>query len=148
MAGPDAKAELIPQRVLAGRYHLVRLIAVGGMAEVWEGRDAVLARPVAVKVLMAHLAARPGFNERFRREAVAAARLVHPHIVATFDAGTTAEGGHDELGFIVMELISGPTLRQLLEGSHRLPPRLAVAIAVQAADALDHAHRSGVVHRD
>ena len=79
-------------RVLAGRYRLVRLLAKGGMAEVWEGRDEVLNRPVAIKMLLAHLAADPYLQERFRREAVTAARLVHPGIVAIFDAGVEIVG--------------------------------------------------------
>ena len=79
-------------RALAGRYRLVRPLAKGGMAEVWEGRDEVLSRPVAVKMLLSHLAADPHLRERFRREAVTAARLVHPGIVATFDAGVTPLG--------------------------------------------------------
>src|ERR1700678_845214 len=79
-------------RALGGRYRLVRLVAKGGMAEVWEGRDDVLNRPIAVKTLLAHLAADPLVRERFRREAVTAARLVHPGIVAIFDAGVEALG--------------------------------------------------------
>lgn len=93
-------------RVLIGRYRTVRLIARGGMAEVWEGYDDVLARPVAIKVLLPHLAADDAFVERFRREAIAAARLAHPSIVATFDTGTDGD-----VAFIVMELVRGKTLR-------------------------------------
>ena len=80
------------------------------MAQVWEGYDQVLARPVAIKVLHHHLAIDEGFVERFRREAIAAARLTHPDIVATFDAGSD---GHD--AFIVMELVRGRTLREAIE---------------------------------
>jgi serine/threonine-protein kinase len=110
---------------------------------VWEGHDDVLARPVAVKILHAHLAGDDGFVERFRREAVAAARLTHPDIVATFDAGTD-----DRVAYIVMELVRGRTVRQALEADGPFPPAKVVRIAMKVADALDHAHRSGIVHRD
>lgn len=163
-------------RVLAGRYHLVRPLARGGMAEVWEGQDEVLSRRVAVKILMPHLSADAALRERFRREAVTAARLVHPGIVAIFDAGvetrdvtspaglgaSRAEGAqwpvgrgpeeawHDPYGtaFIVMELVLGLTLRDLLRERGPLPPRLAVGVALQVADALAYAHSLGLVHRD
>ena len=130
-------------RVLVGRYRIVRLIARGGMAEVWEGYDDVLARPVAVKVLHPHLAADELFVERFRREAIAAARLGHPSIVATFDTGTDGD-----VTFIVMELVRGKTLRDALRESGTLPPATAVALAAEVADALEHAHQAGLVHRD
>ena len=130
-------------RVLVGRYRPVRLVARGGMAEVWEAYDDVLARSVAVKVLLPHLAADAAFVERFRREAVAAARLAHPGIVATFDAGTDGD-----LAFIVMELVPGRTLRDALAEARTLPPAVAVPLAAEVADALEHAHREGLVHRD
>ena len=130
-------------RVLAGRYRLVGPIARGGMAEVWEGYDEVLSRPVAVKVLQAHLAADGTFLERFRREAVTAARLAHPGIVATFDTGLD-EG----TAFIVMELVRGRNLRQWLDSYGRLEPWQAVAVGRQVADALAYAHQAGLVHRD
>lgn len=165
----------LPQ-ALAGRYRLVRLLARGGMAEVWEGRDDVLGRPVAVKILLPHLAADPYLRERFRREAVTAARLVHPGIVAIFDAGVevVGEGGaapgaqlrsgvwpRDEqarletawpeepsTAFIVMELVPGQTLRDLIAREAPMPPSLAVAVAMQVSDALAYAHGQGLVHRD
>ncbi len=135
-------ASLAPERLLGGRYQLRRPIDRGGMAEVWEAEDTVLARPVAVKVLHAHLAMSESFLERFRREAVAAARLAHPGIVATFDTGVD-EG----VAFIVMELVRGRSLRDVIAAA-RLSQHDAVAIAFQVADALEHAHRRGVVHRD
>ncbi len=113
------------------------------MAEVWEGYDQVLARPVAVKILHEHLAADEIFRERFRREAITAARLAHPGVVATYDTGIDAG-----TAYIVMELVRGWTLRQLLgrQGSLELP--LAVGLARQVSDALAYAHRSGLIHRD
>ncbi|MFP5378133.1 MAG: protein kinase domain-containing protein [Acidimicrobiia bacterium] len=130
-------------RVLAGRYRAVRLVARGGMAEVWEGYDDVLARPVAIKVLHPHLAADEAFVERFRREAVAAARLAHPSIVATFDTGTDGD-----VTFIVMELVRGRTLRDAIREAGTLPPAVAVPIGAEVAAALEHAHQAGLVHRD
>ncbi len=130
-------------RVLVGRYRTTRLIARGGMAEVWEAYDDVLARPVAVKVLLPHLAVDDAFVARFRLEAQAAARLGHPGIVATYDTGTDGD-----LAFIVMELVPGHTLRDAVEQAGTLPPSMAVPIAAEVADALDHAHREGLIHRD
>ncbi len=107
--------------MLGGRYRLVVPIARGGMAEVWEGHDEVLSRAVAIKLLQAHLAEDGIFLERFRREAVTAARLAHPGVVSTFDTGVDAG-----TAYIVMELVRGYTLRQLLNEQGRLPPWLAV----------------------
>lgn len=145
------------------------------MAEVWEGRDEVLSRPVAVKILLAHLASDPFLRERFRREAVTAARLVHPGIVAIFDAGVEILGdegtgpgallsgswARDErqrlelawpeqpsTAFIIMELVPGETVRDLMSRSGPLAPELAVAIVSQVTDALAYAHAQGLVHRD
>ncbi len=129
--------------MLGGRYRLVAPIARGGMAEVWEAYDDVLSRQVAIKILQAHLAEDGVFLERFRREAVTAARLTHPNIVATFDTGF--DGG---TAYIVMELIKGRNLRQLLRDNGRLEPWQAVAIARQVADALVYAHQAGLIHRD
>jgi len=137
---PDRAAA--SETVLAGRYRLVRPIARGGMAEVWEGHDIVLDRPVAVKLLHAHLASDETFLERFRREAIAAAGLAHRNVISTFDTGN--DQGHP---FIVMELVVGQTLAAALTAGP-LPPALAMRIAAEVADALEYAHRAGMVHRD
>jgi serine/threonine-protein kinase len=113
------------------------------MAEVWEAQDEILGRRVAVKILHAHLAADEAFLARFRREAIAAARLAHPNVVATFDTGVD-----DWVAYIVMELVEGRNLRQVLAEEGALNPTRAIRIASQVADALDYAHRSGVIHRD
>src|SRR4051794_11747029 len=113
------------------------------MAEVWEGVDEVLARSVAIKVLHRHLAGDQAFIERFRREAVAAARLAHPNVVTTYDAAT--EG--DE-AFIVMELVRGRSVRRALSDDGPFGAERAVTIATQVATALAHAHAHGLVHRD
>ncbi|HSS09066.1 MAG TPA: serine/threonine-protein kinase, partial [Acidimicrobiales bacterium] len=143
MALPDASPPHVDS-LLGGRYRLVRRLAQGGMATVWEGYDTVLARAVAIKVLHPHLATDQLFLERFRREAVAAARLSHPNVVATFDAGSAADGA----AFIVMELVRGITLRQFLTEHGALSPPLAVGIGLQITDALAHAHAAGLIHRD
>ena len=144
MPGSEPTGPLTVDRWLAARYRLVRLIARGGMAQVWEGRDEVLSRPVAIKLLDPDLAHDQSFIERFRREAIAAARLTHPNIVATFDAGADPDG----TTYIVMELVRGQTLRDYLTGHGPLPPSVAAGIAVQVADALAHAHAASLVHRD
>ena len=113
------------------------------MAEVWEAEDDVLARAVAVKLLLPHLAADEAFHARFHREAMAAARLSHPHIVSIYDTCST-----EDAEAIVMELVRGTTLRELLDSKGALPPARAISIARQVADALAHAHASGLVHRD
>lgn len=130
-------------RTLGGRYRLASMIARGGMAEVWEAHDDVLSRPVAVKVLQAHLSSDGVFLERFRREAVTAARLAHPCVVATYDTGVDSG-----TPFIVMELVRGETLRTRLTNGGPLAPSTAYGIARQVADALSAAHNAGLVHRD
>jgi serine/threonine-protein kinase len=132
-----------PGRVLGGRYRLVQPIARGGMATVWLADDPVLSRKVAVKILKQDLAADEATRARFRHEAISAARLSHPCIVSTYDTGDD-----DGTAFIVMELVEGPTLRQLIQDTGGLPVRDVVKLGTQVADALDAAHRAGLVHRD
>jgi serine/threonine-protein kinase len=127
---------------LGSRYRLDRLIATGGMAQVWEATDETLRRRVAVKILHDHLADATTVA-RFRAEGVTAARLAHPGVVAIFD--TCSDGGLDA---IVMEYVDGRTLREVLDEEGPLPPRRAQRIALDIADALHAAHRLGLVHRD
>ncbi|HET9770323.1 MAG TPA: protein kinase [Acidimicrobiia bacterium] len=134
---------LAPDRILGGRYRLRRELARGGMAAVWEAEDKVLTRRVAIKVLHPHLAGDDGFRTRFRREAVAAARLAHPHIVTTYDTGRDAD-----VAYIVMELVDGTTLARLLKAQGPVPVAKAIDVAAQVADALACAHTHGIVHRD
>jgi serine/threonine protein kinase len=128
--------------LLAGRYRLDHPLATGGMARVWEARDEVLGRPVAVKVLLEHLVDDASFVTRFRAEALAAARLTHPSVVSVYDT-CSAPG----LEAIVMELVDGETLRQRLDGG-RLDEDEAARIGARIAEALAVAHRAGIVHRD
>src|SRR4051812_40675296 len=102
--------------VLSQRYALEELIARGGMASVYRARDEVLARLVAVKVLLPELAEDRAFLERFRREALAAAALTHPNIIAIFDSGETTDPDGATQPFIVMEYCSGGTLADLANG--------------------------------
>jgi eukaryotic-like serine/threonine-protein kinase len=137
------KTELAGRR-LQDRYVLEEPLDSGGMAEVWRARDEVLGgRPVAVKILHDNLARDPGFLERFRMEAVAAARLSHPAVVRVFDTGVDGE-----VCFIVMELFEGQNLAEILEDRGHLDPPEAASIAQSILDALHHAHAQGVVHRD
>jgi eukaryotic-like serine/threonine-protein kinase len=130
-------------RVLGGRYRLDRELARGGMATVWIAEDPLLSRRVAVKLLLPELAVDDALRVRFRNEAIAAAKLTHPGIVATYDTGDD-----DGTAYIVMELVEGKTLRRLIDDRGKLPVREAVDISSQVADALEHAHRQGLVHRD
>lgn len=125
-----------------GRYRLVDLLGRGGMGEVWRAYDPVNARFVALKVLPGNFAGDPVFQERFRREARAAARLDEPHVVPIYDSGEI--DGHL---FVSMRLVRGHDLAELL-GAGPLPPGRIVSIVEQIAFALDAAHQVGLVHRD
>lgn len=138
---PDP-AQTEAQRVIAGRYRLDRSIARGSTSEVFAAHDETLGRPVAVKVLHPHLAGDPAVVERFRREAVVAARLNHPNVVETYDAGVE---GSD--AYVVMEVAAGRPLSIVLTEQRELSMARAVKIASQVAAALDEAHRHGIVHR-
>jgi serine/threonine-protein kinase len=131
--------------ILAGRYELGERLGVGGMSTVRLARDRRLEREVAVKVLAEHLAEDPQFIARFRREALAAARLVHPNIVQVFDFGLDEPTGRH---YIVMERIRGQSAAEILRDRGILPVSEALAIVSHACRGLDYAHRNGVVHRD
>ena len=132
-----------PQHVLIDRYEVRRLLGTGGMAEVFEGYDRLLARRVAVKVLLSQYARDPAFLTRFRREAQAAASLSHPNIVAVYDTG--AQG---DTQFIVMEYVEGRTLRDVVRQEGPLLPERAAEIAADVCNALAAAHARGLIHRD
>ncbi|MGE5235861.1 MAG: protein kinase domain-containing protein [Acidobacteriota bacterium] len=133
--------------VLLGRYRLVRVIGRGGMGEVWRARDERLERDVAIKVLPGDLGAEPDVLRRFRREALALARLLDPSIVVIFDVGALPGENGQEVPYLVMELIEGrPLTTELTRG----PVAVSRVLPVfeQVARALAVAHRAGVVHRD
>ncbi|HEY3215657.1 MAG TPA: serine/threonine-protein kinase [Candidatus Eisenbacteria bacterium] len=127
---------------LADRYRVQRELGRGGMATVYLAEDLRHHRPVALKVLLPEVAAALG-PERFLREIEAAARLNHPHILPLYESGSA--GG---LLYYAMPYAEGESLRQRLEREKQLPVAEAVRIAHEVADALDYAHRRGVVHRD
>jgi serine/threonine protein kinase len=130
---------------VAGRYRLERRLGAGGMSTVFLAHDAVLERPVAVKLLAEHLAEDEAFVARFRREALAAARLQHPNIVQVFDSGLDPES---ERHYIVMEYVDGPSAADLVRQKRMLEIGETVRIVRDACHGLDYAHRAGVVHRD
>ncbi|HPZ60130.1 MAG TPA: protein kinase, partial [Bacillota bacterium] len=128
-------------RVLAERYEILEKIGDGGMAVVYKGRDRLLNRYVAVKILKPEFTKDYKFIESFRRESQAAASLTHPNIVNIYDVGR--EGN---INFIVMELIEGKTLSALIQEKGALKSRDAVNIARQIASALSHAHKNHIIH--
>src|SRR6266542_2688791 len=130
---------------IAGRYRLDRRLGSGGMSTVYRGLDLVLERSVAVKLLADHLAEDDGFVARFRREALAAAKLVHPNVVQVYDSGRDDEANRH---YIVMEYVEGQTLAQILRQHNRISVGEAVDIVSQACEGLEYAHRHGVIHRD
>ncbi len=130
-------------QVLLDRYEVGRLLGAGGMAEVFEGRDRLLARRVAIKVLQSQFARDPSFLIRFKREAQAAASLSHPNIVGVYDTGTE-DGTH----FIVMEYVDGRTLKDVIRAEAPLYPDRAAEICADVCAALGAAHARGLVHRD
>ena len=137
------------QSVAGGRYVLDAPLGRGGMAQVHRGTDVRLGRPVAVKRLSAHLAADPAAQTRFRREAKAAASLNHPNIASVFDTGEDSDPTTGiSIPYIVMELVEGPTLRQLLDDDGPLPPTRAMEITQSVLGALAHSHDVGIIHRD
>src|SRR5437868_5286500 len=130
--------------LLPARYAEPSLIASGGMGRVFRATDSELRRDVAVKVLADRYAENEDVRARFRREALAAARLSgNPNIVTIFDVGE-----HADRPFIVMEYLGGGSLEERLRNGGPVPVRQALEWLEQAANALDAAHREGVVHRD
>lgn len=129
-------------RAFAGQYTLARVLGVGGMATVYLARDLKHDRDVAIKVLKPELGESRD-RQRFVREIHLAARLTHPHILPLYDSGQA-----DTFLYFVMPVMQGQTLRDRLRAEGRLPVDAAVRIAREVADALDYAHRHGVVHRD
>jgi eukaryotic-like serine/threonine-protein kinase len=132
-------------QVLAERYELGERLGVGGMSTVLSAFDRRLERPVAVKLLAEHLADDEQFVARFRREALSAARLVHPNVVQVFDFGLDARSGRH---YIVMELVRGQSGAEILRDEGVLGVKEALSMVVQACRGLNYAHRNGVVHRD
>ncbi|MEV6770902.1 serine/threonine-protein kinase [Nocardia sp. NPDC051030] len=134
--------------MIADRYRLQRLIATGGMGQVWDALDTRLDRRVAVKVLKAEFSADPTFRHRFRTEARTTAQLNHPGIAGIYDYGETMDPSGGETAYLVMELVSGEPLNAVLNRLNRLSVAQGLDMLEQTARALQVAHAAGVVHRD
>ena len=128
---------------LSGRYETGERLGSGGMSNVYKATDRILERTVAVKILAEHLSDDDRFVARFRREALAVARLIHPNIVQVYDSGVD-DGRH----YIVMEYVAGRSGAQLLQRHGPVDPEIAAEIGIQACAGLDYAHRRGIIHRD
>ncbi|HVP69303.1 MAG TPA: serine/threonine-protein kinase [Anaeromyxobacteraceae bacterium] len=142
MATPTARDRYLVRRI--DRYELIEQVGTGGMSAVYRGRDTVLDREVAVKVLHPHLAARAESRARFSREARAVARLSHPNIVEIYDYS----GDDADESWIVTEFVHGRTLRAFAEEVGVGAPEVGALVCRALADALVHAHAAGVIHRD
>ncbi len=135
--------ELAEGTLIDGRYKVVSRLGAGGMADVFCAEDQQLGRKVALKLLHRRFAEDPGFVERFRREAQAAAGLQHPNVVSVYD-----RGAYDGTYYIAMEYLPGRSLKQLIRQEAPLDPVRAIDITLQILKAARFAHRRGVIHRD
>jgi beta-lactam-binding protein with PASTA domain/serine/threonine protein kinase len=144
---PGAAGDPMVGRLLDGRYRILARVARGGMASVYEATDTRLDRTVAVKVMHPGLGDDQEFAQRFVREARAAARLNHPHVVGVYDQGDDTSDGTDTI-FLVMEYVPGHTLRDVLRKEAPMAPARALALLEPVVSALAAAHRAGLVHRD
>ncbi|HEY0240583.1 MAG TPA: Stk1 family PASTA domain-containing Ser/Thr kinase [Friedmanniella sp.] len=136
-------------QTVGGRYELGDPLGRGGMAEVRRAVDLRLGRAVAVKQLRPDLATDPTFQARFRREAQSAAGLNHPTIVAVYDTGEEPDPVTGvSIPYIVMELVEGPTLRDVLRDGRKILPERALELTSGVLDALGYSHRAGIIHRD
>ncbi len=129
--------------VLGKRYNILSKIGTGGMADVYKGKDIMLNRYVAVKVLKKEYKENEAFVKKFHSEAQAAAGLLNPNIVNVYDVGTD-RGLH----YMVMELVEGITLKEYIEKKGRIAPRELISIAIQMCGGISAAHQAGLIHRD
>ena len=130
-------------RFIGDRYEVISHIGVGGMADVYKGKDHKLDRYVAIKVLKEEFRGDKGFVAKFREEAQAAARLAHPNVVNVYDVGD-----EDGINYIIMELVEGMTLKNYIERKGKLTVRETTSIAIQVAMGIEAAHNLNIVHRD
>ncbi len=133
----------MPGTTISDRYELGDRLGSGGMSTVYRATDRVLERTVAVKILAEHLSDDDKFVARFRREALAVAKLIHPNIVQVYDTGVDADRH-----YIVMEYVEGKSVAQLLQTKGRLGADSTTEIGIQACAGLEYAHRQGIIHRD
>jgi serine/threonine-protein kinase len=131
------------RRATGNRYRIIRRLGGGGMADVYLAEQVQLARQVVIKVLHPHLGRDPEVAERFRREAEAAAKLVHPHVCGILDYGATGD-----VVYTVMPFLEGGSLADLIQRARYVDAARTAAVGAQVACALDYAHRRGVIHRD
>jgi eukaryotic-like serine/threonine-protein kinase len=136
-------ADAMTGRMIDGRYKVLSRLGAGGMADVFLAEDQQLGRKVALKLMYRRFSEDPGFVERFRREAQAAAGLQHPNVVSVFDRGS-----YDGTYYIAMEYLPGRSLKQLIREEAPLDPVRAINITLQILKAARFAHRRGVIHRD
>jgi serine/threonine-protein kinase len=129
--------------LISDRYQLGERLGSGGMSSVYKATDRVLERTVAVKILAEHLSDDDKFVARFRREALAVAKLIHPNIVQVYDTGVD-----NDRHYIVMEYVEGRSCAQLLQARGPLGAEIAVEVGAQACAGLEFAHRQGIIHRD
>jgi serine/threonine protein kinase len=129
---------------IAGRYQILSQLGVGGFGAVYKGRDERMARDVALKMLLPHLAAMDGISNRFIQEATLINKLTSPHTIRIYDYGSTDEGAL----YIAMELLHGCELEDVLQKKGPIPPDQVVQITLEVLDSLAEAHRHSIVHRD
>jgi len=129
--------------ILSGRYETAERLGTGGMSNVYKATDRILERTVAVKILAEHLSDDERFVARFRREALAVAKLIHPNIVQVYDTGVD-----EDRHYIVMEYVEGRSGAQILQRHGPVEPEIAAEIGIQSCAGLDYAHRRGIIHRD
>ncbi len=128
---------------LGNRYEVLEKIGEGGMAIVYKGKDKLLNRNVAVKILKEQFSSDTEFVKKFKREATAAASLSNNHIVNIYDVGSD-----NDINYIIMEYVSGKTLKQVIKENGKLAPNRAVELSIQIVKALECAHKNNIIHRD
>lgn len=140
-------ASAVQSRLLGDRYEIGDLIAEGGLMDAYAGTDTLLERPVEIKLLRPEYARERGFRVRFRKEAQAASRLAHPSVVRVYDTGETTDDRGEPQPYVISEVVDGTRLDQIIAGGG-LSPTHAVSYTSGILDALEYAHRAGVLHRD
>jgi serine/threonine protein kinase/TolB-like protein len=146
-ASHPAPPALAADRILAGRFRIVKFIARGGMGDVYEAEDLELRERVALKTVRPEIAGASEAIQRFKREIQLARKVTHPNVCRIFDIFHD-QLGSDEITFLTMELLNGETLHQRILRSGKMSPEEALPIIRQMADGLAAAHRAGVIHRD
>jgi len=139
---PEQASPKVTEGTSLGRYTILELLGMGAMGVVYRARDERLERIVAIKVLTPGVLAGDESRRRFRKEALALAKLNHAHIAAVYDVGE-----QDGVDYLVMELVQGETLAARIKAGP-VPAKEATSILLQVAEALEEAHEQGVIHRD